>query len=217
MITFYFKSRFFFKKKSLQSLTCRHQNKCVLPLQRGIDGFQLIESELMKTKAFVEDLHHLLGVGEVETSEAIMRWVSERGLWNVGKEYLLKYERRAVSHSNTFSRMFTRRAAYWGLGCRLRCCWFLLPLRLGRSSLSYCSVHGAGVLWGRGRRRRLFVVIRKVVVVEVIYVKIVTIEIIMFDVFRGRRSRYIFERTLLPLWWKEQIWTIQVCARVGQF
>lgn len=68
-----------FYKKSLRSLTCRHQNKCVLPLQRGINCFQLIEPKLMKTKPFVEDLHHLLGVGEVETSEAIMRWVSECG------------------------------------------------------------------------------------------------------------------------------------------
>lgn len=34
----------------------------------------------MKTKTLVKDLHHLLGVGEVEPSEAIVGWVSEGGL-----------------------------------------------------------------------------------------------------------------------------------------
>lgn len=62
--------------------TCRHQNKRVLSLQRSINCLQLIEPELMKAKTLVEDLHHLLGVGEVEASEAIVGWVSESGLCN---------------------------------------------------------------------------------------------------------------------------------------
>lgn len=63
-------------------LTCRHQDKRVLSLERGVNCLELIESELMKAKSLVEDLHHLLGVGEAEASEAIVGWISESGLCN---------------------------------------------------------------------------------------------------------------------------------------
>lgn len=40
--------------------TCWHQDERVLSLERGVNGLQLIEPELMETKTLVEDLHHLL-------------------------------------------------------------------------------------------------------------------------------------------------------------
>ena len=60
--------------------TSGHQNEGILPQHCGVDRFELIEPELMKTEALVEDLHHLRRVGEVEASQAVMCGVSVSGL-----------------------------------------------------------------------------------------------------------------------------------------
>ena len=57
-----------------------HQNEGILPQHCGVNRFQLIEPELMKTEALVEDLHHLLRVGKAEASQAVVRRVSVSGL-----------------------------------------------------------------------------------------------------------------------------------------
>lgn len=81
--------------------TCGHQDERVFSLKRRINGFQLIEPELMQTKTLVEDLHHLLGVGEVEPSESIVGWVSEGGLCD-GKTIKLSQLNAQTHHQTNF-------------------------------------------------------------------------------------------------------------------
>lgn len=70
-----------------------------MPQDGGVDGLQLIEAELVQTEAFVEDLHHLRRVGEVEASEAVVGRVAEIGLWisdGTGEEKSIEENRTEI-------------------------------------------------------------------------------------------------------------------------